>query len=78
MSQTKRIDDVVLEFCRLIQSGSWWCFTADDLRKYVGRKMEVAPASPDRILRLLRKQGKVAYTVMNRRTSLYRINAVSA
>ena len=33
----------------------------------------VAPASADRILRLLRAEGRVDYVVENRRASLYRI-----
>jgi len=47
-------------------------FHAEDLRRYVLlRAPEMAPASPDRILRELRQDGLLDYDVTNRRKSLY-------
>ncbi len=47
-------------------------FTADELREYVlSVEPDTAPASPDRILRLLRQQGRLNYQVLNRAASLY-------
>lgn len=49
-------------------------FHCEALRQYVYSKVDgyVAPGSPDRILRDLRQKGKVNYSVINRRQSLYR------
>lgn len=48
-------------------------FHAEDLRQYVllFAPGDVAPSSPDRILRELRLEGKLNYVVINRRSSLY-------
>jgi hypothetical protein len=47
-------------------------FRAEDLRQYVLKAApEIAPGSPDRILRELRLEGKIDYIVLNRRESLY-------
>lgn len=47
-------------------------FHAEELRTYVrDRVPEIAPASPDRILRQLRLEKKLDYIVLNRRASLY-------
>ena len=48
-------------------------FTSDDLRQYIACRVTSAPASPDRILRYLRRQGKFDYQVVNRRASEYQI-----
>ncbi len=47
-------------------------FHAQELRDYVAALVHVAPASPDRIMRELRKRGVLNYEVVNRRESLYR------
>lgn len=47
-------------------------FTADELRDYVGARLEAAPASPDRILRAMRQDGELDYVVVNRKRSQYR------
>lgn len=49
-------------------------FTSDQLRFYVNNNMEktVSPSTADRVLRDLRKQGKLDYLVLNRGRSLYR------
>ncbi|HEU0180326.1 MAG TPA: hypothetical protein VFV58_39320 [Blastocatellia bacterium] len=47
-------------------------FFADDLRRYVRVNVgEVAPGSPDRILRMLRRAGELDYKVVSRSESLY-------
>lgn len=49
-------------------------FTAQELREYVSyrTKSTKAPSSPDRVMRDLRKEGKINYQVVNRTKSLYR------
>lgn len=49
-------------------------FHVDEMRQYVSANVDgyVAPASPDRILRMLRQKGAVNYTVISRSRSLYR------
>lgn len=48
-------------------------FTADALRNYVMNSVVggVSPGSSDRVLRMLRQQGKLNYVVLNRGKSLY-------
>lgn len=60
--------DLVLAFCEKVHRGE---FRAEDVRKYVRRRMKTAPSSPDRRLRDLRKLGVIDYTVVDRRKSLY-------
>jgi hypothetical protein len=53
-------------------------FHADDLRDSVRDQCgKVAPASSDRVLRDLRKKGKINYEVTNRRKSLYQFLPVT-
>lgn len=48
-------------------------FHIEELRRFVRDQVpEIAPDSPGRILRELRLQGRLDYTVVNRRQSLYR------
>lgn len=61
---------VIIEFFDGLQAGQE--FHADDLRKYVADRVPVAPGSPDRVMRELRRTGEVSYTVVNRSKSLYR------
>jgi len=52
-------------------------FTASDLCEYVWKFDRcIAPASPDRILRALKRAGAVCYDVVDRSKSSYRITAV--
>jgi hypothetical protein len=52
-------------------------FHAEDLRRYVlAVEPEIAPGSPDRILRALRQEGRLDYIVIDRRNSLYLFKAV--
>jgi hypothetical protein len=50
--------------------------TACQCKTFVRPILNVAPDSPSRILRELRKQGRVDYIVVNRAASLYRVVAV--
>ena len=70
---TSRIGSTVLTFCRDRGAGS--TFHAQELRDYVGAH-GVAPASPDRVLRDLRKRGFINYVVVSRTKSLYRVISV--
>jgi hypothetical protein len=50
-------------------------FHVEELRRFVLQTVGIiAPASPDRIMRFLRREGLIYYTVINRRKSLYRID----
>ena len=69
-----RIGEIVLEFCRKYRGE----FHATLLHEYVKQRAgtHIAPDSPNRILRLLAKQGAVSYEVVNRSQSLYKITEV--
>lgn len=67
-----RLAESVLTFCRANQQ-----FRLTDLLAFMqGHGDHGAPDSPSRILRDLRQRGKLSYTVVNRRASLYRIDWV--
>lgn len=69
-----RIGKAIVGFCRARLGQT---FSADQLRQHVRMVVgEVAPDSPSRILRDLRQQGVVAYELVSRRDSLYRVTAV--
>ena len=69
-----RIVDRVHEYVQLAGKGAE--FRMPELLGYVRRRFpHSAPASVDRLLRQLRLDGKVDYTVVNRRQSLYRVDA---
>lgn len=64
-----RISNAVTRFC-----SRHLTFHADDLRRAVIRETGIAaPASADRILRDLRKQGVLDYMVLSRRESFYMV-----
>jgi len=68
---SERIGPAVLAFCASVGLRE---FFADDLRRYVRRMAgEVAPGSPDRVLRDLRQRGLIDYAVVSRSESLYRM-----
>jgi hypothetical protein len=68
------ISDVVLRFCKA-RIGRH--FHAEALVQHVmAFTPKCAPDSPSRILRELRRQGRVDYVVVNRAASLYRVVAV--
>ena len=70
-----RIASCVLTFCasRLLLCPT---FRMAQLQEYVAAEVSSAPASPDRILRQLRKEGLLDYVVVDRAGSLYRILSV--
>lgn len=70
-----RIGALVLEFC---SSHLGLRFFAEELTDYVRGRAEspVAPDSACRILRALRKAGRLDYVVVSRSQSLYRVTAV--
>lgn len=70
---SQRISRVILDFYDLRKSQRQPSFHAGDLRFYVARHIghELAPASPDRILRDLRKRGLLDYKVVSRSQSMY-------
>ena len=64
-----RIAPAIIDFAR---NNPGLTFHAEDLRDWVtSYTNSVAPSSADRVLRLLKEEGKVYYTVINRRESLY-------
>lgn len=67
-----RIGEAILAFAARQGSRD---FHADDLRRFVAESMgdaNIAPGSPDRILRDLRQRGELDYVILNRSASLYR------
>jgi hypothetical protein len=63
-----RIGDAIVGFSEVSAPQ----FRMDDLRRHVVRAVGViAPASPDRVLRALRQEGRLNYVVVSRRASLY-------
>lgn len=72
-SVSSRIGAAIIEFVR---ARSGMTFHADDLRSFVRLRCgEVAPGSPDRILRCLRARNQLDYQVVDRGRSLYRAGA---
>lgn len=68
-----RISAAILGFCR-----GRSVFHMEELRRHVEEVVgDVAPGSPDRILRLLRKQGRIDYEVLSRARSMYRLTRVA-
>ena len=53
-------------------------FHIQDLHDYIAARTLIAPASPDRILRQLRLEGKFDYKVVNRSDSCYQITAITS
>lgn len=70
---TGMIAHSILTFVRYRLTSGRPEFHADELRAHVAQQLPSAPASADRILRALRRAGKVRYTVVNRAKSLYRL-----
>lgn len=69
-----RLADAVLLFCRTHGAPT---FHLSDLLAFMRAHGDVgAPDSPSRILRDLRQRGMLAYTVVNRRASRYRLDWV--
>lgn len=75
---SSRIEKAIKSFCKSrVQTNN--LFFMEQLRRYVAVYLDatVAPASPDRVLRNMRKRGIVKYEVVCRPKSLYKVIAVS-
>ena len=70
-----RIGKLIVIFCQR-QPGP---FHMDELRRFVEHELggKIAPDSPGRILRQLRQQRRLNYTVICRRKSLYLVRPVA-
>jgi hypothetical protein len=68
-----RIGELVLAFCEARLAAGRPEFRMGELQAHVAADVAAAPASPDRILRLLRKEGRLDYEVIDRAGSLYRL-----
>ena len=70
----KKIGWIICEFCARRKADGCPEFHAEELLAAVRAVLsDVAPDSPSRILRDLRRQGLVNYVLVNRRQSLYRL-----
>lgn len=69
----QNIEHLVLRFFseRILSGGTY--FHLSDLSEYVAAETQVAPGSPDRIMRSLRRKGLLDYRVVNRGKSLYQV-----
>lgn len=70
---SEKIAELVIKFFNNREGGDQ--FTVNELTKYVMDKEPVAPDSPARIMRLLRRKGVINYEVVSRSRSLYRVVA---
>lgn len=69
-SVSHRIGAAVMEFFSALDGQQ---FSSTALHEWVEAKVgRIAPGSADRIMRLLRAEGKISYRVVNRAQSLYR------
>lgn len=79
-AQIARVESRVAEHIRafLASVGGVGTFRARDLQAFVAEKIPgSAPASADRILRKLKREGVIDYVVLNRGESLYRFDGFS-
>ena len=84
MSQTEELSRVQANIGELVERfvlDRWQTgrprFYIQDLHDYIAARTQIAPASPDRILRQLRLEGKIDYTVVSRSESCYEITALN-
>lgn len=68
------IAESVLEYARMVGTGA--TFSVESLQRFVRGRARAAPASPDRILRDLRRRGELDYVVVSRTNALYRFTKV--
>lgn len=73
---SNNIADIVTNFCRERLDEGQAEFHMTDLMGYVNDRSTIAPDSAGRILRDLRRQKVIDYTVVNRAQSLYRVTGV--
>jgi hypothetical protein len=67
----ERISALVLAFCRDALASYGGLFRMAELLAFVRKEVEVAPDSPGRILRDLRRKTQLDYKVLSRRESSY-------
>ncbi len=68
-----RIGQCIIDFFR---KPAGTRFHASELNDFVAQfEKGVAPDSPSRIMRMLRQEGRINYRVVNRRDSLYQVEA---
>lgn len=67
------IGSVIVDFFHSQSIGA--TFFAADLHNYVLERSSTAPASADRVMRDLRKQRVINYTLVSRSQSLYRVES---
>ncbi len=67
-----KIGPTILLFCqaRVVTNPF---FHMEELHAYVEAQLQIAPASPDRVLRALRQSGDINYVVIDRRASYYQL-----
>lgn len=71
---SERIIEALMGFCRTHVGQS---FHAGELHEHIRQHCgQVAPDSAGRILRQLRQSGRVSYRLLNRGSSLYRVEGV--
>jgi len=74
---TARIGVAIVAFFRARTEMDQRDFHVEDLRIYVRSQIGmIAPASSDRVMRSLRQEGFINYSVISRANSLYRIEDV--
>lgn len=66
---SNQIASIITTFLEARLNQEFYC---DELRRFVSERVTVAPGSPDRVLRDLRKRGVISYEVVSRSRSLYR------
>lgn len=71
MATTKEVCAFIEKFAKMRKAGTNQPFHMKDLTDYVLENVMVAPDTPGRILRMMKKQGKLSYTLLNRASSLY-------
>jgi hypothetical protein len=65
-----KIGPTILRFCQARVATNPY-FHMEELHAYVEAQLQIAPASPDRVLRALRQDGDINYVVVDRRASHY-------
>ena len=73
----RKIGQLVTDFVYEVWQRSEKTFYVGELQQYVRARLPAAPASPDRILRQLRREGMLDYEVIDRSASRYRVLSVT-
>lgn len=72
-----KLAGAIVAFCRGRLAEDRRDFHAEELLTWCRSQVNgLAPDSPSRILRLLRREGRLTYVVLSRRDSLYRLLVV--